>query len=101
MKQILQSLKTGATEVANVPCPAVQRGQLLIRTSHTLVSAGTERMLVEGGRPARFRRETAVFDAGRAGGDHRDAIPLSPRPSPTKGEGRTGFLRLSPFTLHL
>ena len=50
MKQILQSLKTGATEVADVPCPAVRRGQLLIRTSHTLVSAGTERMLVEFGK---------------------------------------------------
>jgi threonine dehydrogenase-like Zn-dependent dehydrogenase len=50
MKQILQSLKTGATEVAEVPCPAVRRGQLLIRSSHTLVSAGTERMLVEFGK---------------------------------------------------
>lgn len=50
MKQILQSLKTGATEVAEVPCPAAGRGQLLIRTSRTLVSAGTERMLVDFGK---------------------------------------------------
>jgi predicted dehydrogenase/threonine dehydrogenase-like Zn-dependent dehydrogenase len=50
LKQILQSLKTGATEVAKLPCPSVKRGQLLIRTSHTLVSAGTERMLVEFGK---------------------------------------------------
>ena len=50
MKQILQSLKSGATEVADVPCPAVRSGQLLIRTSRTLVSAGTERMLVEFGK---------------------------------------------------
>lgn len=50
MKQILQSLKTGATEVADVPCPAVNRGHVLIRTSRTLVSAGTERMLVEFGK---------------------------------------------------
>lgn len=50
MKQILQSLKTGATEVAEVPCPAVKQGQLLIRSSRTLVSAGTERMLVEFGK---------------------------------------------------
>jgi len=47
LKQILQSLKTGATEVAEVPCPAVRRGQVLIRSTRTLVSAGTERMLVE------------------------------------------------------
>jgi predicted dehydrogenase/threonine dehydrogenase-like Zn-dependent dehydrogenase len=50
LKQILQSLKTGATEVAEVPCPAPQRGQLLVRTSRTLVSAGTERMLVDFGK---------------------------------------------------
>jgi predicted dehydrogenase/threonine dehydrogenase-like Zn-dependent dehydrogenase len=50
LKQILQSLKTGATEVAEVPVPGVGRGQLLIATSCTLVSAGTERMLVEFGK---------------------------------------------------
>ncbi len=50
MKQILQSLKTGATEVAEVPCPAAGRGQVLIRTTRTLVSAGTERMLVDFGK---------------------------------------------------
>ncbi len=50
MKQILQSLKSGATEVAEVPLPGVKRGQLLIQTSNTLVSAGTERMLVEFGK---------------------------------------------------
>jgi predicted dehydrogenase/threonine dehydrogenase-like Zn-dependent dehydrogenase len=50
MKQILQSLKTGATELAEVPCPAARRGELLIRSATTLVSAGTERMLVEFGR---------------------------------------------------
>lgn len=50
MKQILQSLKTGATEVADVPSPAAGRGQLLIRSTRTLVSAGTERMLVEFGK---------------------------------------------------
>lgn len=50
MKQILQSLKTGATEVAEVPVPRISRGQLLIQTSKTLVSAGTERMLVEFGK---------------------------------------------------
>lgn len=50
MKQILQSLKTGKTEVAEVPVPCVRYGQLLISTSHTLVSAGTERMMVEFGK---------------------------------------------------
>ncbi|MDB5526958.1 MAG: dehydrogenase [Devosia sp.] len=50
MKQVLQSLRTGATDVADVPSPDAGPGQVLIRTSSTLVSAGTERMLVAFGR---------------------------------------------------
>ena len=50
MKQIFQSLKTGITEVVEAPCPVAGTGQLLVRTSRTLISAGTERMLVDFGR---------------------------------------------------
>jgi predicted dehydrogenase/threonine dehydrogenase-like Zn-dependent dehydrogenase len=50
MKQVLQNLKDGSTEVAEVPCPRTGAGQLLIRTTRTLVSAGTERMLVDFGK---------------------------------------------------
>ena len=50
MKQILHNLRIGSTEIAEIPCPAVQRGQILIRSTRTLVSAGTERMLVEFGK---------------------------------------------------
>jgi len=50
VKQLLQSLKDGATMVADVPAPLVGGGQLLIHTQRTLVSAGTERMLVEFGK---------------------------------------------------
>jgi predicted dehydrogenase/threonine dehydrogenase-like Zn-dependent dehydrogenase len=50
MKQVLQSLKNGGTEIAEIPCPQVKPGHILVRTSHTLVSAGTERMLVEFGK---------------------------------------------------
>ena len=50
MKQVLQNLKNGLTEVADVPCPQAGRGQLLIRTTRTLVSVGTERMLVDFGK---------------------------------------------------
>lgn len=50
MKQILQNLKNGVTEIAEVPCPRVARGQVLIRTRQSLVSAGTERMLVDFGK---------------------------------------------------
>lgn len=50
MKQVLQNLRTGTVELADVPCPAVRSGHLLVQTSSTLVSAGTERMLVEFGK---------------------------------------------------
>lgn len=50
MKQLLQNLKTGETAVTDVPCPAPRRGHLLIRTTRSLVSAGTERMLVDFGK---------------------------------------------------
>jgi predicted dehydrogenase/threonine dehydrogenase-like Zn-dependent dehydrogenase len=50
MKQILQSLKTGSIEVAEMPSPRAGTGQVLIQTCMTLVSAGTERMLVEFGK---------------------------------------------------
>ena len=50
MKQLLQSLSTGATELPELPAPAVGPGQLLIRTNCSLVSAGTERMLVDFGK---------------------------------------------------
>ena len=46
MKQIVQNMKSGETQVVNVPVPIIQPGFLLIRTSASLVSAGTERMLV-------------------------------------------------------
>ncbi|MCF6806994.1 bi-domain-containing oxidoreductase [Thiotrichales bacterium 19S9-12] len=50
MKQILQSLKTGETVVEDIPCPKNTNGSLLIETTNSLVSAGTERMLVEFGK---------------------------------------------------
>ncbi|MGJ7903179.1 bi-domain-containing oxidoreductase [Lysobacter sp. 1R34A] len=50
MQQVLQNLRDGSTEIADVPAPALRRGHLLIRTHVTLVSAGTERMLVEFGK---------------------------------------------------
>lgn len=50
MKQLLQSLATGASDLPELPSPAAGRGQLLIRTTCSLVSAGTERMLVDFGK---------------------------------------------------
>ncbi|WP_165323633.1 bi-domain-containing oxidoreductase [Rhizorhabdus phycosphaerae] len=50
MKQILQNLGSGVTSLTDVPAPRAGRGQLLIRTSRSLISAGTERMLVDFGK---------------------------------------------------
>lgn len=50
MLQVVQDLKHGATTVEQVPAPGAIRGQLLIQTQASLVSAGTERMLLEFGR---------------------------------------------------
>ncbi|KAF1082714.1 MAG: Sorbitol dehydrogenase [Candidatus Rifleibacterium amylolyticum] len=49
MKQILQNLKSGVTEVTEVPVPSLKGGQILVQTRASLLSAGTERMLVEFG----------------------------------------------------
>ncbi len=47
MKQILQSLRSGETKVVEVPTPSAQPGLALVRTAASLVSVGTERMLVD------------------------------------------------------
>jgi predicted dehydrogenase/threonine dehydrogenase-like Zn-dependent dehydrogenase len=49
MNQVLQNLKTGEIELVNIPAPVCRPGQLLIATRRSLISAGTERMLVEFG----------------------------------------------------
>jgi predicted dehydrogenase/threonine dehydrogenase-like Zn-dependent dehydrogenase len=50
MKQIIQDLKSGETILEEVPAPQVKSGCVLIKTTRTLVSLGTERMLVEFGK---------------------------------------------------
>jgi polar amino acid transport system substrate-binding protein len=50
MKQVLQNLKTGQLSVTDVPAPSLQRGRVLVRAAASLISAGTERMVVDMGR---------------------------------------------------
>ena len=47
MKQLLQNIKTGKSTVEDVPIPTPREGQALVKTEASLVSAGTERMVVE------------------------------------------------------
>lgn len=56
MKQIIQDLKDGKTILEEVPVPAVKSGQVLIETTRSLVSLGTERMLVEFGKANYFQK---------------------------------------------
>lgn len=50
MKQIIQDLKKGTTILEELPAPIVQKGHVLIKTTRSLVSLGTEKMLVEFGK---------------------------------------------------
>ena len=47
MKKIIQHLKTGKTELLETPVPNISSNEILIRTKYSLVSIGTERMLVD------------------------------------------------------
>ena len=47
MKQLLQNVKTGKSTIEDVPVPTPREGQALVKVSASLVSAGTERMVVE------------------------------------------------------
>jgi predicted dehydrogenase/threonine dehydrogenase-like Zn-dependent dehydrogenase len=75
VKQVLQSLQSGTTEVADVPAPGVSSGSVLISTSRTLISSGTERMLVDFGKASLLdkarqqpERVTMVLDKVRTDG---------------------------------
>jgi len=50
MKQVFQNIVSGASEVVDVPVPRASRGHLLINSTRSLISAGTERSLVEFGK---------------------------------------------------
>jgi len=50
MRQIFQNLKTGEVTIEHLPVPACGSGQVLIRTTASLVSLGTEKMLVDFGK---------------------------------------------------
>lgn len=47
MKQVIQSRRTGKLALKDVPAPKVKPGHLLVQTRASLISAGTERMVVD------------------------------------------------------
>lgn len=50
MKQILQDMAKGGSSIVEAPAPKVTKNHVVINTTTTLISAGTERMLVDFGK---------------------------------------------------
>lgn len=47
MKQVVQNMKSGKMSLLDVPAPQVGRGEVLVATRASLISAGTEKMLID------------------------------------------------------
>jgi predicted dehydrogenase/threonine dehydrogenase-like Zn-dependent dehydrogenase len=56
MQQVLLNMGTGATQLIDAPVPSLQQGHVLIRTQRTVISAGTERTLIDFGRASMVER---------------------------------------------
>ena len=65
MKQLLQNLKSGQIKLTKVPSPKVIAGNLLIHTQSSLISRGTERMLLEFGTAGYFEKAKSQPDKVR------------------------------------
>jgi hypothetical protein len=57
MKQVIQSARTGKLALADVPPPQARPGHVLVATRASLISAGTERMVID------FARKSLVGKA--------------------------------------
>jgi predicted dehydrogenase/threonine dehydrogenase-like Zn-dependent dehydrogenase len=111
MKQLLQNMRAPKPHLAEVPVPTPQPGMVLVRSAASLVSAGTERALVEfasksllgkaRSRPdllrqvlEKARREGIQNAASAAFGRLGEPMPLGYSSAGTiveLGEGVTGF----------
>lgn len=65
MKQIIQNLRSGETSLIETPAPVVEPGHVLIHTRRSLVSQGTEKMLVQFGRASLFQKARSQPDRVR------------------------------------
>jgi predicted dehydrogenase/threonine dehydrogenase-like Zn-dependent dehydrogenase len=65
MKQLVQDWKVGSVQVLEVPAPQLTPGRLLVRTGASLISAGTERMVVEFAEKSLFEKARARPDLVR------------------------------------
>ena len=58
----MQNLKTGETSVVDVPAPTNMSGHITIQTTKSLVSVGTERMLVDFGKASLINKARSQPD---------------------------------------
>ena len=65
MRQVLLHTNSGKIELVEVPVPRVRSGHLLIKTRASLISAGTERMLIELGKSALINKARRQPDKAR------------------------------------
>src|SRR5690606_21724351 len=65
MRQLIQSYRTGEMKVEEVPPPAARPGGVVVRTVRSLVSAGTEKMIVDLARKSLLAKARARPDLVR------------------------------------
>ncbi|MDO8607331.1 MAG: bi-domain-containing oxidoreductase [Phaeospirillum sp.] len=65
MKQVIQSAKSGKLRLRDVPEPRVRSGHLLVATRASLISAGTERLVIDFARKSLAAKASARPDLVR------------------------------------
>ena len=65
MKQVIQSAKSGKLSLRDVPEPRVRSGHLLVATRASLISAGTERLVIDFARKSLAAKASARPDLVR------------------------------------
>ena len=65
MRQLIQTYRTGELKVEEIPPPSVRPGGILVRTVRSLVSAGTEKMIVDLARKSLLAKAQARPDLVR------------------------------------
>ncbi len=56
MKQVIQSLSNGIVDLIELPVPSISNNEILVRSSCSLISSGTERMLINFGQSNLFQK---------------------------------------------
>ncbi|MBM3132919.1 MAG: oxidoreductase, partial [Chloroflexi bacterium] len=65
MKQLIQNYKTGELKLEEVPAPLVRLGGVLVRTANSVVSIGTEKLMMEFARKSLLGKALARPDLAK------------------------------------